>query len=116
MSDECTGEQPKMPAQAEAEIALDRLHELLEEQLELVHQGRLAAAESLCEQTGHLVHAVVAAGTLAGPAGSDPRQSLLHIYQQLCLALTAQREEVSASLRNVRGGKRMLRVYGKHVS
>ncbi len=116
MSDEHTSEQPNVPAQAEADTALDRLYDLLEEQLELVHQGRLADAEGMCEQTGRLVHTVVAAGLLAGPGGDDPRESLTQLYQQLCLAVTAQSEETSASLRSVRGGKRILRAYGKHVS
>jgi len=116
MSDEHTGEQANVPAQTEAEAALDQLYELLEEQLELVHQGRLADAEGLCEQTGRLVHTVVAAGLLAEPAGDDPREFLMQLYQQLCLAVTAQKEEASASLRSVRRGKRMLRAYGKNVS
>ena len=116
MSEEHTSEPSNVPGQAEAEESLDRLYELLEEQLELVHQGRLADAESMCEQTGRLVHTVVAAGLLADPGGGDPRESLLQLYQQLCLAVTAQSEETSASLRGVRTGKRVLRAYGKHVS
>ncbi len=116
MSDERMGEQTNVPAQAEAQAALDRLYGLLEKQLELVHQGRLADAEGMCEQTGRLVHMVVAAGLLTGPTGDDPRECLMQLYQQLCLALTAQSEETSASLRSIRGGKRMLRAYGNHMS
>lgn len=114
MSDEQTGEQPNVPARAEAETPLDRLYELLEEQLELVHQGRLADAEGMCEQTGRLVHTVVAAGMLAGPAGDDPRQFLMQLYQQLCLAVTAQSEEASASLRTIRRGKRTIAAYRRN--
>jgi len=95
---------------------LDQLRRLLEEQLDLVHQGRLAAAENLCEQTGPLVQTVVTAGILAGPGGNDRRQSLLHLYQELCLVLTAQRQEVSASLHTIRRGRRMLRTYGRNAS
>ncbi len=116
MSDECTGEQPNGAATADAKAMLDKLHELLEEQLKLVHQGRLAAAEGLCEHTGHLVRAILASGTLSELGGNDPRQCLLQLYQELCLTLTAQREETSTSLQAVRRGRQMLRTYGKHVS
>ncbi len=116
MSDEQTSEHPNGPTQAEGEEALDQLYGLLEEQLKLVHEGRLADAENMCERTGTLVRTVVAAGLLAAPAGDDRRESLMQLYQQLCLAVTAQSEEASASLRDVRRGKRMLRAYGQHVS
>jgi hypothetical protein len=108
----CAGEQSKGTAGA----TLDELQGLLQEQLKLVHQGRLAAAEGLCEQAGRLVQAAVAAEMLAGPGGDDRRRSLLRLYQELCLTLTAQRQEVSASLRTVRRGRQMLRTYGKYAS
>jgi hypothetical protein len=111
MSGGCANESPTEPALTGP--ALDQLHGLLEKQLELVHQGRLAAAESLCEQTGQLVQTIVARGTLT--EGGDRRRSVLQLYQELCLALTAQREEVAASLHAVRRGRRMLRTYGKHT-
>ena len=110
MSDESTGEQSGIPAVAEWG-AIDRLHELLEKQLALVHQGHLAAAESLCEQTGRLVTMIVTAGLLAGPDGDERRRSLLRLYQELSLILTAQRQETHASLHAIRRGARTLRVY-----
>jgi hypothetical protein len=116
MSSGCADERPNGAALTELGTVLDRLHGLLEEQLELVHQGRLAAAESLCEQTGQLVQTVVAAGTLAGPGSNERRRSVLQLYQELCLMLTAQREEVVASLYAVRRGRRVLRTYGKYAS
>ncbi len=115
MNDEHASEQPKGPTQAEGGQALDRLYALLEEQLELVHEGRFSDAENMCERTGTLVRTVVAAGLLAAPAGDDRRESLMQLYQQLCLAVTAQSEEASASLRDVRRGKRMPRACGKQV-
>jgi hypothetical protein len=110
MSGDCAGERAREAA-ADAGPTLERLHRLLEEQLELARQGRLAAVESLCEQTGPLVQTVVAAGTLDGPDAGERRQALLHLYQELCLTLTAQREEVSAALRVVSQGRRTLRTY-----
>jgi hypothetical protein len=114
MSDESTGEQSGMPTVAESG-AVDRLHELLEKQLALAHQGHLAAAESLCEQTGKLVTVIVTAGLLAGPDGDERRCSLLRLYQELSLMLTAQRQETCASLHAIRQGTRTLRVYRRSV-
>lgn len=114
MSSEGTGEQSRT-APVEGPEAIDQLRALLEQQLALVHQGHMAAAENLCEQTGRLVTAIVTADMLAGPGGDDQRRSLLRLYQELSLMLTAQRQEVCASLHAVRRGRRMLRVYRKNV-
>jgi hypothetical protein len=114
MSDGSTGEQSGTLAVGESG-AIDQLHELLEKQLELVHQGHLAAAESLCEQTGRLVTTIVTADMLAGPGGDDRRRSLLRIYQELSLMLTAQRQETCAALHTIRRGRRMLRVYRENA-
>jgi hypothetical protein len=116
MSDESTSERTNATVPANARAMLDKLHDMLDEQLKLVQQGRLADAEGMCEQTGHLVHAIVASGALAEHGGHDPRQRLLQLYRELCLTLTAQRGEVSTSLQTVRRGRQMLRTYGKHVS
>ena len=99
----------------EATSAIGQLRRLLERQLELVHQGHLAAAESLCEQTGRLVTMVGAEDVLAGPDGDDRRRSLLRLYQELSLMLTAQRQETCAALHTIRRGRRMLRVYRKNT-
>ena len=102
MSDDSTG-------------AVDQLYRLLEQQLALVHQGHLAAAESVCEQTGKLVTLIVTAGLLAGPDGNERRRSLLRRYQELSLMLTAQRQETGASLHAIRRGRRMSRVYRQNA-
>lgn len=114
MSGGSAGEQSGTPAVAESG-AVDQLHRLLEQQLELVHKGHLAVAENLCEQTGRLVARIVTAGLLAGPEGDERRRALLRLYQQLSLMLTAQREETCASLHTIRRGRQMLRVYRENA-
>lgn len=110
-----TGESSREAA-AEIAPALERLHQLLEEQLDLARQGCLAAVEGLCEQTGPLVQAIVAAGLLSGPQIGERRQAILCLYEELCLTLTARREEVSDALQVIRRGKRMLHTYGNRPS
>lgn len=97
-------------------LMLDRLHGLLARQLELIRQGNVIAAETLCEQTDPLVRAIAASDAPRGADGEDRRRSLEQLYRELCLTLTAQREETSSSLKAVRRGKRMLRTYGNDIS
>ena len=112
------------------ETMLDRLQGLLEKQLELVHQGNLAAAAELCEQADQYVQAITGnrgrASPLAGdrragthnrtaPGSVDQWQRIERLYKDLCLALAAQRTETSDALSTIRQGKRVLRTYGNHL-
>jgi hypothetical protein len=115
MSDEHVGQPQVQPPMTEPDAVLDRLRTLLTRQLALVHRGRLAEAEALCEQTGPLVGTVAAVGVLAGSAGEDQRRSLLLLYRRICLALAAQRDEVANSLRTIHRGRRLLNTYGKRA-
>jgi hypothetical protein len=85
---------------------VERLRELLQRQLTLVHQGRSADAAALFEQTDRCVPEI---------AGMPDRerlgQDVERLYQELSLALTAQRAEVSAALRANRRGRAALRAY-----
>ncbi len=105
-------------------IVLDRLRRLLQRQLELVHQGNLAAAVELFEQTDQCVREVAlargpgAAGT-AEQTSARPNESWLGIerlYRELSVALTAQRNEVSAALNTIQQSKKVLKTYGSCLS
>lgn len=111
MSDGRASESPA----ADAGAAVDQLQRLLLEQLDLVHQGHVAAAEALCRRTGALVQTIVATGVLTGPGGDAARQPLLGRYRELCLALTAQRDEAAASLGTLRRGRRLLKTYRRNM-
>ena len=102
-------------AAGDVNLKVDRLHGLLARQLELIRQGDVVAAEALCEQTDPLVRVIADSDTLGGADGED-RRRLLELYRELCLMLTAQREETSNALQAVHRGRRMLRTYGNHLS
>ncbi len=92
---------------------LDGLQELLERQLALVRQGRLEAALELCGQTEPYVRQIAetrAAGTCFATGRED---RVKRLYEDLCLALTAQRTEVSAALNTLRQGRRVLNAYSR---
>ncbi len=103
-------------ATTEMERLLEQLRSLLERQLELLHQGSLAAAVTLGEQADERVRVIVAARALQGPGAAGPWQRIESLYRELSLTLVAQREETSAVLHAVRRGKKILRTYGNHPS
>jgi hypothetical protein len=92
---------------------LDRLQELLERQLALVHQGRLDAAIGLCDQTDQCVRQIAEARASDAPRSTDQWVHVERLYRDLCLALTVQRTEVSAALNAVRQGRRVLNTYSR---
>ncbi len=102
-------------ATAGPQAAFDQLRALLEQQLELVRQGRLIEAETLCSQTDQLVATIADAGLFAGPGSDDRRQSLLTLYRQICLTLAAQQDEIAGSLRTIHRGKRLRKTYTGHA-
>ncbi len=103
---------------------LDRLRRLLQRQLELVHQGNLAAAVELFDQTDQCVREVVMA-QVPGTAGATEQVAarsdeswlgIERLYRELSVALTAQRNEVSAALSTIQQGKKVLKTYGSCLS
>jgi uridine phosphorylase len=100
-----------VPAREDRQV-LARLQELLEKQRELVHQGRLAAAAELFDETERCVQKIAEARTREVPGTADQWQCIERLYRQLCLALAVQRTETGAALAAIRRGRQMLRTYG----
>lgn len=92
---------------------LDRLQELLERQLALVRQGHLDAALELCAQTEPYVQQIAEARAAQMCCATDRQERVQRLYKDLCLALTAQRTEVSATLNALRQGRRVLDAYSR---
>jgi hypothetical protein len=96
------------------DVALDRLQELLQRQLALVHQGCLTAAVELLDQTDRCVQEI--ARDLPEAEWAVRRPGLERLYQDLSLALAAQRAEVSAALEALHGAKKTLQAYSRAPS
>jgi hypothetical protein len=92
---------------------LDRLRELLERQLALVRQGHLDAALELCAQTEPYVRQIAETRAAQMCCATDQEERVKRLYEDLCLALTAQRTEISAALDALRQGRRVLNAYSR---
>lgn len=97
---------------------LDELRTLLEKQVDKARQGNIKDVELLSKQVGSLIEKILQKGIL-GP--SDPmfdkerREQLQKLYEDLCLAVAAQRAVVCEELSRVRKGKKTLQAYRGHV-
>jgi len=94
---------------------LDELQSLLEKQIELVHQGGIIDSERLSTQAGRLVEKIAQAGILELSEFKDRREHLQKLYEDLCLALIAQRDDISGKLSWVRKGKKAIETYRSNL-
>jgi hypothetical protein len=92
---------------------LDELQGLLEQQLELAHQGNPAGEkiEVLCRQADCLVKEITQAGILDRPEFESQKKKLQKTYEDLHLALTAQKADTAEKLSHVRRGRKIVETY-----
>jgi translation initiation factor 2B subunit (eIF-2B alpha/beta/delta family) len=96
---------------------LDGLQNLLEKQIKLVHQGNSANrhVEFLSEQAGAFVEKIAQAGILELPEFENRREHLQKLYQQLCLAIAAQKADIAEKLRQVRKCRKTIATYRRNI-
>jgi len=92
---------------------LDELESLLRQQLELAHQGNSAGEriEALGRQADCLVEKITQAGILERPEFESQKKNLRKSYEDLCLAITAQKADTSEKLCHVRRGRNIVETY-----
>lgn len=99
---------------------LDELQGMLEMQLKLARQGNSAGKEIevLSKQADWLVETISQAGILERPEFKNQKENLKKSYEQLHLAITAQRADTAEKLSQVRRGRKIVETYrgnsGKH--
>ncbi len=97
---------------------LDELQILLEKQIELARQGNIRDVGILSERGVWLVEKIARTGILdpADPAFNKVRREQLQkLYEDLCLAITAQKAGVGEELSRVRKGKKTIQTYRRHI-
>jgi hypothetical protein len=94
---------------------LDELQSLLEKQMELARKGNINEIEVLSNQAGSLMGKIARSGILESAEFRSRREQLRKLYQNLCLALTAQQAETAGKLSQVRRGKKTIEVYRNNI-
>ena len=96
---------------------LDELQGLLDRQVELARQGDSAGEqiERLGRQADCLAENISRGGVLERTEFESRRKRLRKSYENLCLALTAQRADVAEKLGQVRRGRKIVETYRNHI-
>ena len=92
---------------------LDELQSLLEQQLDLAQQGNSAGKqiESLSKQADLLVEKITQTGILERPESESQKKKLIKSYENLHLALTAQKADTAEKLSQIRRGRKIVETY-----
>ena len=96
---------------------LDELLSLLERQLELARQGNSTGEqiEVLCRQADCLVKEITQTGILELPEFKDQKMRIKKSYEDLHLALTAQKVDTAEKLSHVRRGRKIVETYRSNI-
>jgi uncharacterized protein (DUF1919 family) len=96
---------------------LDELQGLLEKQLELAHQGNSASEriEVLGGRADCLVEKITQAGIFERAEFESQKKKLKKSYEDLHLAISAQKAETSENLIQVRRGKKIVETYRNNI-
>jgi len=92
---------------------LDKLQNLLDQQLELAHRGIFTGPKIkvLGQKADCLVEIITQAGILEKPEFEKQKNKLEKSYQNLCLAITAQRADTADKLSRIRRGRKIIETY-----
>ena len=97
---------------------LDELRTLLEKQVQKARQGNIKDVELLSKEVGSLIEKILQTGILdpADPAFNKVRREQLQkLYEDMCLAVAAQRAVVCEELSRVRKGKKTIVTYRSNI-
>ena len=96
---------------------IDKLQDLLEEQIELVQMADPAGKkiEILSNRADVLVEEIKRAGILELAQFNDRKEKIQKLYDGLCLAISAKKDETAQELNRVRKGKKTLVTYRSNI-
>jgi hypothetical protein len=100
---------------AEQVLLLQKLQALLEKQIELANQSNIKDVESVAEQVDSLVEKIRDGGALKNPKFQNQRLQLQKLYDDLLLALTAQKADTADKLTRLRQTKKVIGSYRSSI-
>ena len=95
----------------EFKAIIDELEELLKQQLGYAQKGDIAELELLAVKANGLVECMSESQFINEPRFAKRRGQLQELYGQICLALSAQMDDVSQSLGRIYKGKKTVSLY-----
>lgn len=111
--------QTSAPAQSgslpdeQAEQMAAYLEDLLFRQIQRLKQYDLEASIKLAEESQSIADTLTAAQVLERPGFESRRDRIQALYQELCLVIASQRQEVSDKLGQIRTGLKTLGKYAE---
>ncbi len=94
---------------------LDMLQDLLEEQIKLARQNKIADVEKLSAQAGALAEEITKGRIPEQAEFKDRCEHLAELYRKLVLILTAHKEQAGDQLRRISEGRKTLQTYRSNV-
>lgn len=96
---------------------LDELQGLLEKQIELVYRGNSSGGRFgvLSNQAYSLVEKIAQTGILNRAEFKNQRECLKKLYEDLCLAVTAQKTQTAEQLSQLRRARKTIKTYRSNI-
>jgi hypothetical protein len=94
---------------------LDDLQELLKKQIASARNGCISSVESMSRQADVLVRKIAQMDFLNNPDFETRRKQLQKLYNDLCLAITAEKDQTEQSLSRIRKGKKTVATYRNNI-
>jgi hypothetical protein len=98
-------------ADEDARQMVDYLEELMNRQIQKLRQYELEAAMKTAEESQPISERIIQASVLSRPGFEEQRDRIQKLYQELCLTIASQRQEVQDKLGQIRTGLRTLSKY-----
>jgi hypothetical protein len=89
----------------------DYLEELMNRQIQKLRQYELEAAMKTAEESQPISERIIRASVLSRPGFEQQRDRIQKLYQELCLTIASQRQEVQDKLGQIRTGLKALGKY-----
>ena len=106
-------EEQQNTEQMELQI-LSYLEDLLARQLEKLRKYDLDGAYQLAEESQKMAIQAADLGLLERPEYSQNKERIRGLYNDLCLVIASERQEVSDKLKQIREGIRVLSAYANN--
>ena len=87
------------------------LQNLLKKQTQLLKRGNISGIESLARQANSLIEQIARDGLLETAEFAEHRKKLKMLYDDLHMAIAAQKADVSEKISRVRKGRKTIQTY-----